>query len=94
MSADDLDLAELVAAIPNDCSWDEWNAIGMAIFAASRGSEDGFIAFDAFSARSPKYQPSAVQERWRHYWRSPPCRTGIGKLIALALDAGWRPSPR
>jgi hypothetical protein len=94
MSADDLDLAELVAAIPNNCDWHEWNSIGMAIFAASGGSEHGYIVFDAFSARSPKYQPHAVIERWRNYRRSPPDRTGIGKLIALARAAGWRGLPR
>jgi hypothetical protein len=92
MSADDLDFAAMIAAIPNTLDWHEWNGVGMAIFAASGGSEDGFIAFDALSARSPKYQPHAVVERWRNYRRSPPNRTGIGKLAALARAAGWRPS--
>jgi hypothetical protein len=94
MSADDLDLAEMVAAIPNNCSWEEWNAIGMAIFAASRGSEHGSVVFDDFSAKSPKYDPASVAARWRNYRRSPPGRTGIGKLLALALDAGWRSPPQ
>jgi hypothetical protein len=82
----------MVAAIPNNCSWDEWNAIGLAIYAACGGSEHGFIVFDDFSARSSKYQPEAVVERWRNYRRSPPNRTGLGKLISLAVAAGWRPS--
>jgi Bifunctional DNA primase/polymerase, N-terminal/Primase C terminal 2 (PriCT-2) len=93
MSADDLDLAEMVAVIPNNCDWHEWNAIGLATFAASGGSELGYVVFDAFSARSPKYQSHAVIERWRNYRRSPPNRTGIGKLITLALAAGWH-SPK
>jgi hypothetical protein len=92
MNQGDLDLAKIVAGIPNTCSWEEWNAIGMAIFAASGGSEDGRIAFDDFSAKSPKYQPHAVAERWRNFGRSRPTQTGIGKLIALAVAAGWRPS--
>jgi hypothetical protein len=87
MSDDDLDFAAMIGSIPNTFDWHEWNAVGMAIFAASAGSEDGFIAFDDLSARSPKYQAHAVVERWRNYHRSPPNRTGIGKLIALSLAA-------
>lgn len=94
MDGDDFDLAEMVHAIPNDCDWGGWNDIGMAIWAATGGSEHGHIIFDDFSVKSPKYQPHAVQERWRNYRRSPPSRTGIGKLIALALAAGWRPAER
>jgi hypothetical protein len=94
MSRDDLDFAAMIGAIPNTFDWHEWNAVGMAIFSAAGGSEDGFIAFDDLSSRSPKYQPHAVVERWRNYRRSPPNRTGIGKLIVLALAAGWRPSER
>lgn len=91
MSPEDIDLAEVVHAIPNSCSWEEWNNIGLAIFAASGGSGDGKVIFDDFSAKSPRYEPWAIEERWRNYGRSPPARTGHGKLIKLALAAGWRP---
>ena len=94
MSPRDLDLAEIVAAIPNNCSWEEWNRIGMAIFAASGGSGDGRIVWDDFSTRSHKYNPRAAEERWRNYHRSPPSRTGIGMLAALAREAGWQPRDR
>ncbi len=93
MSGAELDLAELVGAIPNNCDWDGWNAIGLAIFAVDK-SDHGLSAFDDFIAKSPKYNSRSVQERWRNYRRSPPSRTGIGKLISLALAAGWRPSER
>jgi len=94
MSPRDLDLTEIVVAIPNNCSWEEWNRIGMAIFAASGGSGDGRVVWDDFSARSHKYDPRAVEERWRNYRRSPPSRTGIGVLAALAREAGWQPRDR
>jgi hypothetical protein len=94
MSRRDLDLAEIVHAIPNSCSWEEWNAIGLAVFAASGGSGDGKVIFDDFSATSPRYDPHAVEERWRNYGRSPPGRIGIGFLVRLARDAGWRPGIR
>jgi hypothetical protein len=44
MSREEIDLAELVARIPNSFDWHAWNRIGMAIYAASGGSEDGFTA--------------------------------------------------
>ena len=90
--ARDIDLAEIVAAIPNNCGWDDWNRVGMAIFTASKDRGDGFVIFDDFSARCPpKYDPRAVEERWCNYRRSPPTRIGIGSLIHLARQAGWRP---
>jgi hypothetical protein len=87
----DIDLAELVASIPNDCDWNGWNRIGMAIFAASKDRGDGFVIFDDFSAKSPSYKPHDVAERWRNYGRSPPARIGMGTLVHLARKAGWSP---
>ena len=89
----DVDLDDIVDAIPNDLDWEGWNGVGMAIYAASDGSGDGRAIFDAFSRRSAKYQPTAVAERWTNYRRSPPARTGIGKLIKLAIEHGWRRGP-
>lgn len=89
LSPADLRLDEVVAAIPNTFGWDEWNRLGMAIYAASGGSEAGYAAFDDLSARSPKYDPAAVRERWRNFRRSPPSRIGIGTLVRLAREAGW-----
>jgi hypothetical protein len=92
LSRRDLNLEEICAAISNNCcGWDEWNRVGLAIYAASNGSEEGRIAFDDFSARCPaKYDPHAVEERWRNYRRSPPSRIGLGTLVHLARQAGWQ----
>jgi hypothetical protein len=89
---EELRLEEIVAAIPNRCGWDEWNRVGLAVFAASGGSDLGFVAFDDFSSRLPKYDPHAVLERWRNYRRSPPSRISLGTLVHLAREAGWRRS--
>jgi hypothetical protein len=88
----ELDLAEVVAAIPNNCGWDEWNRIGLAIYAASGGSQQGGVIFDDWSAKSPKYNPYTTAERWNDYHRSPPSRIGMGTLVHLAQQAGWRPT--
>jgi hypothetical protein len=88
----DLNLSEIVRAIPNNCGWEEWNNIGLAIFAASKDGGDGFVVFDDFSAKSSsKYDAHETALRWMHYQRSPPTKTGLGKLAKLARQAGWRP---
>jgi hypothetical protein len=91
LSGRELDLAEVVHAIPNGCNWTEWNKIGMTIFASSDGSEAGFVVFDDWSAKSPKYDPHEVEERWRNYRRSPPRRLSIGSLVYRARQHGWTP---
>jgi hypothetical protein len=83
------DLAELVAAIPNNCDWHEWNRIGMAIWAATGGSRQGGVIFDDFSAKSAKYSPCKTAARWERYSRSPPNRLGAGTLVFLARQHGW-----
>jgi hypothetical protein len=90
LSATEVTVWELADAIPNNECWDGWTAFGLAFFAASRGSEEGFIAFDRFSAKSPKYNGAETIARWRHFAKSPPTNTGISKLIAAAINAGWR----
>ena len=72
LSRAEIDLARVVALIPNDGDWNEWNRIGLAIFAASNGSDQGAIVFDDWSAKSPEYNPYTTAARWRHYHRSPP----------------------
>lgn len=79
LSAREVTLWELATAVPNDnLDWDSWNAFGLAFFDASGGSEEGFIAFDRFSAQCAKYSSSETAARWRHYKRSPPSATGSG----------------
>jgi hypothetical protein len=90
----DVKLGELARVIPNNFDWHAWNSVGMAFFAASGGSEEGFVAFDDVSAKSPKYDPHAVRERWANYRRSPPTRIGMGTLVHLARQAGWKPTAR
>jgi hypothetical protein len=90
----DIKLSELARVVPNSADWHQWNNVGMAFYAASGGSDEGFIAFDDWSAKSPKYDPHTVEERWRNYRRSPPSRIGIGTLIHMAHQAGWQERAR
>jgi hypothetical protein len=85
-------VSEAAAAIENnDLQWDDWNRVGMAIYAASSGS--GFEAFEAFSKRSTKYDAKETAKRWKSYERSPPTQVGMGTLVHLAMEHGWQPEP-
>jgi hypothetical protein len=78
-------LGDIVAQIPNSgLDWHHWNTIGMAIYASSQGSGEGYQVFHEFSSRSAKYRPAAVTERWRNYHRHPPNRLSVGTLLYLA----------
>ena len=59
-------LRELMSSIPNDdaTDWEEWNRIGMAIYAATNGSGFGFWLFDGWSQKHYKYDPDATLEKW------------------------------
>jgi len=53
------DVEAALEAIPNDNrSWDEWNRIGMAVWRATGGSEEGELAFDYWGQKSRKYEPA------------------------------------
>lgn len=87
----ELDLDEVVRAIPNNFDFWGWNRIGMGIWSASDGSDLGFAVFDRFSAQNQKYQAAAVRERWQNYNHGRPSRIGLGTLVYYARQAGWRP---
>jgi Bifunctional DNA primase/polymerase, N-terminal/Primase C terminal 2 (PriCT-2) len=89
LSADEINLAEIANAIPNHEDWHGWVAVGLAIFAAD-SSDHGAIIFDDWSAKSPRYNPYTTAAKWREFHRYPPDRTGINKLIKMAIDAGWQ----
>ncbi len=81
-----------VEAIPNpDLQWDDWSRIGMAIWAATGGSEEGAAAFEEWSAKSSKHNAKACRERWQHWFRSPPSKLGFGTLFHEAKQNGWTP---
>jgi Primase C terminal 2 (PriCT-2)/Bifunctional DNA primase/polymerase, N-terminal len=87
----EIELAELAHAIRNDFGWEDWNTLGMAFWSESKGSEEGFNAFDTLSAKSPRYDPRETAARWVNYHNSPPDRVGKGTLIYWARKSGWRP---
>lgn len=95
-TADGLEIAAALYAIPNVGApdWEAWNKVGMAVWAATEGSEMGFIAFNAWSARHPSYDQMETRARWEHYFESPPDKTGAGKLFRMAREATQPEQPR
>jgi hypothetical protein len=90
-------VAHALAAIPNGTDpkahhWEYWNKIGMTIWASTDGSEAGRVAFHEWSAKSNKYDVVNTEDRWQHYFRSPPTRLGFGTLVYLAREhvPDWR----
>ena len=92
------DVSAALVVIPNDdLHFDDWTAFGLATVNASGGTEEGWKAFEAWSAKSAKHDPVECRERWDHWKRHPGDRIGIGKLMIEAEKAqpGWvRPSQR
>jgi|GEM_PF-3336979 len=82
--------------IPNDdLHWNDWNKIGMATWLSTNGAGEGLAAFGMWSAKSEKYDARRTQERWLHYYTSPPTQIGAGTLFHLANEASpeWETQP-
>ena len=89
---------ETLAAIPNPepgegSDWERWNAVGMRVFRATAGADEGLEAWLEWSARYDGYGGSDTCEaRWEHWSRSsPPTHGGYGTLHWMAAQAtpGW-----
>jgi predicted P-loop ATPase len=101
-SGDDVHILDVIAAlavIPNNdpADWDHWTAVAMATWRATDGSVHGFNAWYAWSSKHPDWDEEACRKRWDGITKSPPNRTGVNKLFAMARKAvkGWRkPSER
>jgi putative DNA primase/helicase len=81
---------------PDDC-WNEWNTIGLAVWRASGGSEEGFLVFNGWSAKClQKYDDEETRYRWDHFHHSPPDEIGFGTLVHLARQfvPDWTPPSR
>ena len=93
--ADRLDsLWEAMQYVPNTgiLHWNEWNKIGMALYAATDGDELGLAMFYDWTQRNVHTQHRDCTKRWRDYSRCPPTIIGAGSLFKMAHDAGYQNS--
>jgi putative DNA primase/helicase len=83
--ADPALIAAALRVIPNDdLDWENWNRIGMAIWAATGGSGEGFAIFNTWSQKSTKYDAAATLTRWSEISTCPPDRIGAGTIFHIA----------
>jgi uncharacterized protein DUF3987/primase-like protein len=88
-------LIEAAHQLPCDLwEWEEWNKVGMAIYDASHGSEEGRDAFHTLSEKSQKYDPSHTDARWDHYHDYPPSDLSGStlKYRMQEIDPTWLPT--
>jgi DNA-binding transcriptional ArsR family regulator len=78
------EISTALSFVPNDVGWDDWNRVGMAVWRATAGVEEGFAAFDAWSQKFERYDAAVTRERWLHYPKSRPTKVGGGTIFYLA----------
>ena len=78
-----------VAVIPNDdnLGWEEWNKRGMAIWAATGGSDDGLQIFDFWSKKWCGYNQEDTTAKWDELHKTPPTDIGAGSVFHWASEA-------
>ena len=86
--ADPVRIAAALADIANQGApdWEDWNRVGMAVWAATGGSDAGWQALDAWSAKNGAYDALRTRQRWDHYFTSPPSRIGAGTIFHMAEE--------
>lgn len=92
-----VDWDEVQRALPfisADCDHETWRNVGMALHAASDGSQDAFTLWDEWSATATepgKYQPRIMRGQWRSFGKGQ--GIGIGTLFHVAAEHGWTRGP-
>lgn len=88
--------AALGLIVNNWVDWPEWNALALALYAASGGSADGYQAFVDWSRQNPRFDAGETERMWQHIHTHPPTRSGFGSLVfwARRIDPDFlRPRP-
>ncbi len=90
-------LKSAMQSIPNDdaVEWFYWKSVMcLRVYAATKGSEEGYLIFDAWSRRAKgKYNEAKTRFAWEEAASSPPDHTGIDAIYALAREHGWQAKP-
>ncbi len=78
----------MMAAIdPDTLSYEDWVKVGMSL--KSCMGDDGLQIWDEWSSSGERRKEGECSSRWKSFDEEGP--VGIGTLLFLAKDAGWRP---
>lgn len=81
------DVADMLRHVSNDdCDYDHWLKIGMAVHHATGGH--GYSVFADWSAISPKHDDQTTEFKWHSFGKSVNPVT-LGTLIHYAEEGGW-----
>ena len=81
---------DALLAVSPDLGYNDWISIGWALKGAF--GEFGFGLWDAWSARSAKYQGSAsLKSHWVSFSADKSADDAAAVIFARATDAGWKP---
>ena len=84
------DLRSMVEAIPpKDNDYWHWLSVGMALHSATRGGQDGYEIWDAWSTKHAQYDQAELDVKWHSFGKSKNEKT-VGTLIHMALSHGWQ----
>jgi hypothetical protein len=82
------EVADALRAVPNDCDWSGWVAMGGSIFDAL--ADDGEDLFLDWSGQHAKHDDDAARRKWASFKTSPSVMTKA-YLFRCARDNGWKP---
>ena len=82
------DARQAVQALSSD-SREDWLQVGMALRAEF--GDAAWDIFDSWSQGSERYKAADCKHVWKSFSKS---GVGIGTLIEMAKDAGWRPADK
>jgi putative DNA primase/helicase len=93
------DVQAALAVIPNSGApdWNEWTRVGLAVWAATEGSDEGREAFGEWSAKNEACGAGETpDEAWERIAGCKPDRIGAGTLFHMARQVvpGWQPPSR
>ena len=66
-----------------------WLKVGMALNHATRGSGEGYVLWDAWSANGDSYREGETEVKWDSFGRYSGAPATLNTVFFLAREAGW-----